>query len=225
MKTLAVLLALSVGSVHAQITTLTYDGVDTTGSYTSLATGAYSVAGPFTFDATFDATLVISGSLANTNDLRLVSASVSAGSFGPLDFGPGGMTGGPYFCNMFGCINLSFKDGLITGATADFTDNLYHSSNEKFSLGPTGDSLLYQYASTFGTCDSLTHGGHQPNNGPPIKFCDAHASNTTAGEWTVTTVKAPEIDPASAAGGLTLLFGALAVLLSRRKNATVGAQD
>jgi hypothetical protein len=40
-------------------------------------------------------------------------------------------------------------------------------------------------------------------------------SNTIAGVWSVAQ-KAPEIDPASAASGLTLLYGGLAVLRGRR---------
>jgi hypothetical protein len=41
------------------------------------------------------------------------------------------------------------------------------------------------------------------------------AQVTTQTAWTVRTTSAPEIDPASAASGLTLLLGALAVLRSR----------
>jgi hypothetical protein len=42
-------------------------------------------------------------------------------------------------------------------------------------------------------------------------------SNTAAGAWTATFAKAPEIDPASAASGLMLLLGGLAVVCGRRK--------
>ena len=44
------------------------------------------------------------------------------------------------------------------------------------------------------------------------------AAITIGNAWSSTITQVPEIDSASAAGGLTLLFGSLAVLLSRRKN-------
>jgi hypothetical protein len=47
--------------------------------------------------------------------------------------------------------------------------------------------------------------------------CGSTGSNTTPGVWTSPAAKAPEIDPASAATGLTLLLGGLAVLRGRRK--------
>ena len=222
MKTLALLLTLAVGMTQAQVTTLAYDGEDTTGSYNSLVHGATALSGPFAFDATFDARIVLSGSLAN-HDLRLVSASISAGSFGPLDFGQGGPIGSPNFCNTFGCLDLSIQNGQITGATADFNSSSYHGSSEKFSVGPKGDSLLYQFGSTRGACENLVV-GHQTYTGATIKYCNAYASSSGAGDWTVTTVKAPEIGPASAAGGLTLLFGALAVLRSKRKSSDLEIQ-
>ena len=57
--------------------------------------------------------------------------------------------------------------------------------------------------------------------GSPRSFesfgCGSTGSNTTPGVWTSPATKAPEIDPASAASGLTLLFGGLAVLRGRRK--------
>jgi hypothetical protein len=53
---------------------------------------------------------------------------------------------------------------------------------------------------------------------PPQSFgCGSSGSNTTPGVWTSPAAKAPEIDPESAASGLTLLLGGLAVLLGRRK--------
>ena len=48
-------------------------------------------------------------------------------------------------------------------------------------------------------------------------FCELYASNTANGTWTTVT-SAPEIDPASAASGLTLLLGGLAVFLARRRS-------
>jgi hypothetical protein len=47
--------------------------------------------------------------------------------------------------------------------------------------------------------------------------CGWTGSNTTPGVWTSPAAQAPEIDPASAASGLTLLLGGVAVLRGRRK--------
>ena len=46
--------------------------------------------------------------------------------------------------------------------------------------------------------------------------CGSTGSNTTPGVWTGPPTRAPEIDPASAAGGLSLLLGGVAVLRGRR---------
>jgi hypothetical protein len=52
---------------------------------------------------------------------------------------------------------------------------------------------------------------------PPQRFaCGDTGSNMKPGVWTSPT-RAPEIDPASAASGLTLLLGGVAVLCGRRK--------
>jgi hypothetical protein len=52
---------------------------------------------------------------------------------------------------------------------------------------------------------------------PPQNFsCGSTGSNTTPGVWTGPPTRAPEIDPASAAGGLSLLLGGVAVLRGRR---------
>jgi hypothetical protein len=46
--------------------------------------------------------------------------------------------------------------------------------------------------------------------------CQVNVGNKEAGEWHVKTTQVPEIDPASAASGLTLLLGGLAALRGRR---------
>jgi hypothetical protein len=53
---------------------------------------------------------------------------------------------------------------------------------------------------------------------PPQSFnCGSTGSNTKPGVWTSPPAKTPEIDPASAASGLTLLLGGVAVLRGQRK--------
>ena len=57
-----------------------------------------------------------------------------------------------------------------------------------------------------------------PSLQPPQSFsCGSTGSNTKPGVWTSPAAKAPEIDPASAGSGLTLLLGGVAVLRGRRK--------
>jgi hypothetical protein len=57
-----------------------------------------------------------------------------------------------------------------------------------------------------------------PSLQPPQSFpCGSSGSNTTPGVWTSPAAQAPEMDPASAASGLTLLLGGVAVLRGRRK--------
>ena len=57
-----------------------------------------------------------------------------------------------------------------------------------------------------------------PSLQPPQSFpCGSSGSNTTPGVWTSPAAQAPEIDPASATSGLTLLLGGVAVLRGRRK--------
>ena len=56
------------------------------------------------------------------------------------------------------------------------------------------------------------------SSGPPQSFsCGSTGSNTTPGVWTSPAARVPEIDPALAASGLTLLLGGIAVLRGRRK--------
>ena len=77
---------------------------------------------------------------------------------------------------------------------------------------PSGNSIV------LGTSgDSYTGFGSTPSGCAPTGGCSLfiQESNTTPGVWSVAQ-KAPEIDPASAASGLTLLLGGLAVMRGRR---------
>jgi hypothetical protein len=77
-------------------------------------------------------------------------------------------------------------------------------SSAGVTITNAGDSFFASNDTTF--CG-------QPPFPPPGCF-NISASNGTPGVW---TTPAPEIDPASAASGLTLLLGGLAVLRGRRK--------
>jgi len=220
----------------AQITTLSYGGDLMTGSSTYLPTGLAvptngSVATLPTAPVSgeFTAAISLSGSLA-ANDLTLVSYNVSfngsngiAGFAPTISFGPAPLSGfgGLNFCSATGsCIDLTTSNGAITGAAMDLVNTVYHASSSTIDIGPTGDAFIYRYATVNGTCESqinTTPGGGGIYRGGPVNPCVVRAGNKTAGEWRVTTTSAPEIDPASAGSGLTLLFGAAAVLRGRRK--------
>jgi hypothetical protein len=223
----------------AQITTLSYDGDLMAGTSTYLPTGLIVPNGTFATLPTapvtgeFTASLAVSGSLA-ANNLKLISFDVTFNGsngipgFSPvIDFGPAPLDsfGGPSFCTDAafggGCINLTTSNGAITGATWDLVNKGYHRSYSTIDIGPTGDMFTFVYATTDGTCENQAHppplSGGNVYTGMSINPCLVRASNKTPGEWLVTTIAAPEIDPAAAASGLLLLFGGVAVLRGRRK--------
>jgi len=206
MKTLA-LLALTVGMAQAQDTTLTYQGLDMTGTSTTYeSVPPFMVIGSSGFEASFFVQLNISGSLAS-HDLQLLSADVIGNQY-ILDL-PSSFVGqrGPDFCSLGSCIDLTTKNGRITGATVAISfsgGGVMNTAN----IGPAGDSFSYSFADLGDMCMNQASGE-----------CFLTAANKTPGTWTVVTSSVPEIDPTSAATGLTLLFGFLAVMRSRRTSA------
>jgi hypothetical protein len=96
--------------------------------------------------------------------------------------------------------------GAITGWNIDLSFTVVGTnspSGNSVVLGTSGDSYVGFGSTPFGC----------RQNGCSLLIQE---SNTTPGVWSVAQ-KAPEIDPASAASGLTLLLGGLAVLRGRRK--------
>jgi hypothetical protein len=106
-----------------------------------------------------------------------------------------------------GTVDVTGSHGAITGATMDLTFSSYNEPTMYLYIGPTNDSLYYVYADATGPCTQ--QGSDEPNP------CTLGASNNSKGVWQVSRV--PEIRPASAAAGLTLLLGGVAVLRGRRK--------
>jgi hypothetical protein len=221
---------------NAQITTLDYQGYLMYGSSTYLPTNFVQpintpiVTLPTTgASGEFTADLTLSGSLS-ANNLVLTSYDVNfAGKSGNESFSVGPIVPGPaplipllsVSCiNADACYQLTSANGAITGATLFFSNTTYHSSPEFATIGTSGDSFSYTYATSNGGCENLVpHGppGNPYYAGPTINPCGLGVSNSKAGVWTVSTQKAPEIDPASAVSGLTLLLGGVAVLRGRRK--------
>ena len=100
--------------------------------------------------------------------------------------------------------------GHLTGWDINVIGGIFASTNSPsfaaFTITNAGDS----YSSGFSTpsCNAPP--------GVPIPCYQISQSNKASGSWSSTVARAPEIDPASAAGGLTLLMGLLAVARGRR---------
>lgn len=97
--------------------------------------------------------------------------------------------------------------GKITGWSVDLSFT-YLGTNS-----PSGNSIVLGLGG-----DSYTGFGSTPDGCGPPGGCSllVQESSATPGVWSVPQ-KAPEIDPATAAGGLTLLLGGLAVLRGGRR--------
>jgi len=104
--------------------------------------------------------------------------------------------------------DFSTVNGKITSWDVELNSGTYASVavlTETESLTPQGDSFVY-------TARNLGCG----TPGAVGDCFTATSTSTAAGTWTAAT-QAPEIDPASAANGLTLLLVGLAVLRGRRR--------
>jgi hypothetical protein len=233
-RTLLLAATLMAGSAaaSAQTTTLEYLGSVMTGSSDYLPSGyTGGEFGPLPtspFIGNLSATIVLQGSVA-ANDLTFVSDTFSLNGINivngaPTNFSIGFYLGpAPYSnypqldnCSDAGCIDLTTsKSGAINGAVVNISAWGEANDTNNFSITPTGDSVGFIYATGMGGCEDF------PPSGPPgltyqggtINPCDLSGSNTTPGAWIVSTV--PEIDPASAVSGLTLLLGSFVVLRAR----------
>jgi hypothetical protein len=235
---LAVALVAGPMAANAQITTLEYQGNVMSGTSTYLPSGfVTSILFPplptLPFTGTFTASVTLSGSIS-ANDLMLVSYGFNLNGTNGTSSAIGVDAGmapiipylAPDFCSDTGsCIDLTTSKGAITGATIDFLSDEYHAPKSEATIGPTGDSFSYLLATSNGTCDDMFYpiatspGYYYP--GPGFNPCTVNVSNTKAGDWTVSTTQVPEIDPASATSGLTLLLGGLLVLRGRERRAGV----
>jgi hypothetical protein len=227
---------------NAQITTLDYQGYVMYGSSTYLPTNFVqpintpNVRLPTTgASGEFTAVLTLSGSLSANNlvltsyDVNFAGNSFAPGntgtsfSFGPIVPGPEPLIGlvSVSCLDADACYQLTSAKGAITGATLFFSNTTYHESPVFATIGTSGDSFSYTYATTSGGCANLVpHGppGNPYYAGPTINPCGLGVSNSKAGVWSVSTKAVPEIDPSSTASGMTLLLGGIAVLRARRKS-------
>lgn len=192
------LLSLPITS-YAQTITLTYQGAPMSGtseqivSYPGIPPTYTPITGAFTGSITLDGT--VSG-----DDLGLVSYSFS----GPINSYGGAPNIAPVFGTTSwllgpGGISLVTSNGQLTGATFNASGSIGDLGSYGSNIGSGGDSDMYYFY----------------NPGSAITTLAAAGSNV-AGTWTVSPSEAPEIDPASTVGGLTLLLGGLAVARGRR---------
>ena len=237
-RVLGLLIAMAVPAVaSAQTEALDYQGY-VMGGTSSVLAPSYMSGTPIggitltklSTTATFDAQVTFSGSVAQ-NDLLIVSyqvdvTAINGNSFAAFTNLGGGFVGdatlnsGGALCyttsaSVAGCINLTTSGGAVTGAVFNMSTEWLKAPNIQFAIGPDGDAFSYYvppvssngcHGSTFYTAVYI---------GPANAPCAINVGNPTAGVWSVKSLNAPEIDPSSAASGLTLLLGSLLVLRGR----------
>lgn len=224
----------------AQVTNLEYQSDAIVGTSSYLPTGFTQAIGnnelpvlptsPFVGSMT--ASFTVDGSVsANNLTLAAFSVNFSGNDFiggNRASFSTGELLNAPdAFATVPLGFNITTSNGAITGATLNWSDlfDVYHGPSSIVNIGPNGDSLAYFYGTTDGGCQNFVGIAGTPGNpsvptfsytGPSVNPCSLEGSSKTAGSWIVSTV--PEIDPASATGGVTLLIGGLMMLRGRRVN-------
>lgn len=209
-------------AVRAQVTTLTLQ---------EPFSGLVGIEGPPTtaFTGELFASITLDGSI-KANDLTLESSSFAVGGYtyvgdtktsiwAPLTTGPGVSLGnGP---GNYIDIQEAGNSGQIDGAFAVINGFKFTGLNgpvtvvseeDMISIGPYGASIWDEYLNG-APCGTVSAGR-------AVDPCTLTGmSNSMSTTWTVSTTRTPEIDPGSAASGLTLLLGGLAVLRGRRTHA------
>jgi hypothetical protein len=218
-------------TTNAQTTTLDYQGYVMGGTSTTPPPGSppslidIGSLTPISTMATFNAELTLSGSPAQ-NNLAIVSYDINVNTnngnrFAFVNLG-GGLPTAPIVggasCSSLtyetiGCIRLTASGNTLSGANFNLQTDWAKAPNFQLNIGPGGDAFGYHVAA--GNCRAatgvytITYVGAAANSP-----CTVNVSNSTAGAWRAES--APEMDPASAASGLTLLLGCLLVLRGRR---------
>lgn len=209
----------SLGAAHAQVTTLNYSAniYGTEDQYQGLG----STTPPITFSGILTAQVVIDitsqGALLDSYNFRVNGLpnglTWETSSYLPVPVVSTGNSS-PYFSiNQVGSIQT---DSAFTYAIVGLNEHFYRGPHIAVGISPIapgsnlfGASIYYQYGSLNGACQNGANPG-------PAGLCDLSVISTSPSKWTSTT-QAPEIDPASAASGLTVLLGAIAVLRGRKR--------
>ncbi len=218
---------------RAQNTTLDYQGYVMGGTSTvevvPFGEGVIGVASsPISTTATFDATITYSGSVAQNNlviDSYQINVTANNGqNFELQEIGQGLYPTGsqcPGAGGQTGCLSLNTSGNTVTGATItlDYKGAGGHTTFFDVSIGPNGDAFseMLWGNGAYGCSNSNSQGAFNYVGPASANPCTMNVSNPTAGVWTTApVVPVPEIDPTSAASGLTLLLGSMLVLRGRR---------
>jgi hypothetical protein len=108
-----------------------------------------------------------------------------------------------------GAVVVNALEDIPTGVDATATRLTYVGGGNLWFVASTDTSLHPNFASAFFS-NSLKSFGD-------IQGLEQTGIAISSPSYVIATATAPEIDPASAAGGLTLLFGGLAVLHGRKR--------
>jgi len=186
-------------SANAQSTTYTYQGAALPAFlYLDPPQGGTFSPPPSVADATLSGFVTLSAPLGdNLNDFSVAPTQLQmvSGVFGPVSLGTLAFS-----TNGKGAIDgWSMSLTGFVGGPGGWTETVT-------SSGVGGDN-----ANIASTCTAFFSMG-----GPQNFSCGWSGSNMKPGAWT-SPASAPEIDPASAASGLALLLGGVAVLRGRRR--------
>lgn len=195
-------------AAHSQAETLYYHGAAFTNATMSLPVEGITSA-PFSIGESITLAILINAPLAdNLAGFAVTPAALTITSPGQMNFLPPGP--GTAFSESFAFSTNSI--GNITGWSFSIVDGPQLGTNSSViftvtSNGSGGKGADSAYASYFSP--------QYANPNEPPGCCFSSASINVPGSWTVS--RAPEIEPASAIGSLTLLLGALAVLRGGRR--------
>ena len=189
-------------SANAQSTTYTYQGDPLTAGSVNVTPPAGTTfvdVPPNIFVVPLTGFITLSAPLGdNLNDVSVMPTYVALNS------------GSPLFNGVFAF--STDGNGAIVGWSMSLNGDVggpggYTTTATSVDFGGKGGDT----AAMLTTCTA--YGGPSPES----FICGSTGSNTTPGVWTSPASKVPEIDPAPAATGLTLLLGGVAMLLGRRK--------
>lgn len=206
--------------------TLTYTSSALEGTYSNF-TGKGEVQNGSTFTFSLDLTIPLTANMNNVNVSSYVTKPVTLTTFDPSNPSVDNVVSVNPFEGEGSSIYLSTNSkGAITGW--DFTEGVTEPSNVSQDIlihscyndsctagsynsqyfGATGDWYDFEPGATTGQSDGCTYS-------PPGNCGTSAGSSGSVGSWSVTS--APELDPTSAASGLVVLVGSLAVLGGRRR--------
>jgi hypothetical protein len=204
---LAAAALLSARMVNAQMETLDYTG----GSFTTVSISGNNEG--FANPIQNIGELVLSSPLGdNLHDFAVTPVSFNFD--GNTVFGPALDSSTNPFTGPADAASFRFSTdahGMLTAWDIVVSTTIFQGDNPESSAGVTINNAGDSFSANAGGSFCLDPAG------PPPGCFTIEASSALPGVWKASVTSAPEIDPALAAGGLTLLLGGLAVLRGRRK--------